>query len=37
MYLEPFQQHKMIGNELKVPYSIDTHFFVSNVDTRDQN
>ena len=26
MYLEPFQQHEMIGNELKVPYSIDTHF-----------
>ena len=26
MYLEPFQQHIMIGNEQKIPYSLDTHF-----------
>ena len=26
MYLEPFQQHEMIGNELKEPYSLDNHF-----------
>ena len=37
MYLEPFQQHKMIGTELKIPYSLDNNFFVSYVDTRDQN
>ena len=26
MYLEPFQQHEMIGNELKIPYSLDNNF-----------
>ena len=26
MYLEPFQQHKMIWNEQKIPYSLDNDF-----------